>query len=161
MHWHRTLLFRVRLGCCDFQLLCARTDGLVAMASSFWGEVGREVFFPRFLCLHWSFALWRLVIYQVVAMANWILLLELMRQAAASMEIVTRTLERLIPVPQSPEMRMQIWASEVILRDEYMQDCRRCFPPQYQRLRVARTKILNWILATSWRLHLASVVGIT
>lgn len=41
-------------------------------------------------------------------MANWILLLELMRLAAASMETVTRTLERLTIVPQSPVMRMQI-----------------------------------------------------
>ena len=41
------------------------------------------------------------------AMANWILLLELMLLAAASMETVTRTLERL-SVPQSPVMRMQM-----------------------------------------------------
>lgn len=41
-------------------------------------------------------------------MAKWIFLLELIRWAADSMENVTRTLEHLVLVQQSPVVRMQV-----------------------------------------------------
>lgn len=40
-------------------------------------------------------------------MANWVLMLELMRLAAASMETVTRTLERLTLHPHSARVQLR------------------------------------------------------
>lgn len=62
-------------------------------------------------------------------MANWILLLELMRLAAASMETVTRALERL-SVTQSPVMRMQGWRMSMWSKAK----CAQCSTPLARRI---------------------------